>query len=196
VSSTVLELTDATFDEEIAASPVPVLVEFWAQWCPPCRVIAPILDSIAADYADRLRVCKVNSDERAELARPQLGAGRLQDGVRAVVAVVAVVRTGELRHLGEREPELLGPGDELQPPQIGRGVLAVARRGAWGLAQEPAPLVVPDRLDVHARLVRQLTDRERLHESEAMPRTGVRSQAALRTCYGPPPRHRARGPGS
>ena len=69
MSSTVLELTDATFDEEIAASPIPVLVEFWAQWCPPCRLIAPILDSIAAEYADRLRVCKVNSDERPELAQ-------------------------------------------------------------------------------------------------------------------------------
>jgi thioredoxin 1 len=68
MSSTVLELTDATFDEEIAASPIPVLVEFWAQWCPPCRLIAPILDSIAAEYADRLRVCKVNSDDRPELA--------------------------------------------------------------------------------------------------------------------------------
>ncbi|MGA2302936.1 MAG: thioredoxin [Acidimicrobiales bacterium] len=69
MSSTVLELTDATFDEEITASPIPVLVEFWAQWCPPCRLIAPILDSIAAEYADRLRVCKVNSDERPELAQ-------------------------------------------------------------------------------------------------------------------------------
>jgi thioredoxin 1 len=69
MSSTVLELTDATFDEEITASPIPVLVEFWAEWCPPCRLIAPILDSIAAEYADRLRVCKVNSDERPELAQ-------------------------------------------------------------------------------------------------------------------------------
>ena len=69
MSSTVLELTEATFDEEIAASPVPVLVEFWAQWCPPCRLIAPILDALAAEYSDRLRVCKVNSDERPELAQ-------------------------------------------------------------------------------------------------------------------------------
>jgi thioredoxin 1 len=68
MSSAVLELTDATFDEEIAASPVPVLVEFWAEWCPPCRLIAPILDALAAEYSDRLRVCKVNSDERPELA--------------------------------------------------------------------------------------------------------------------------------
>jgi thioredoxin 1 len=68
MSSAVLELTDATFDEEIIASPVPVLVEFWAEWCPPCRLLAPILDAIAAEHSDRLRVRKVNSDERPELA--------------------------------------------------------------------------------------------------------------------------------
>jgi thioredoxin 1 len=88
MSSTVLELTDATFDEEIAASPVPVLIEFWAQWCPPCRLIAPILDSIAADYADRLRVGKVNSDERPELAQ--------RYGVMSVPTIL-VFSQGELR---------------------------------------------------------------------------------------------------
>ena len=88
MSSTVLELTDATFDEEIAASPIPVLVEFWAQWCPPCRLIAPILDSIAAEYADRLRVRKVNSDERPELT--------LRYGVMSVPTIL-VFSEGELR---------------------------------------------------------------------------------------------------
>jgi thioredoxin 1 len=69
MSNAVLELTDATFDEEIGSSPVPVLVEFWAEWCPPCRLIAPVLDAIAGDLAGRLRVRKVNSDERPDLAR-------------------------------------------------------------------------------------------------------------------------------
>jgi len=68
MSNVVLELTETTFDEEIGTSPVPVIVEFWAAWCPPCKVIAPILDSIAVDFSDRLRVFKVNSDERPELA--------------------------------------------------------------------------------------------------------------------------------
>lgn len=69
MSGAVLELTEATFDEEVGSSPVPVIVEFWAEWCPPCRQIAPILDSIAAAFTGRLRVWKVNSDERPDLAR-------------------------------------------------------------------------------------------------------------------------------
>ena len=68
MSNAVPELTEATFDEEIGTSPVPVVVEFWAEWCHPCKVIGPVLDSIAADFADRLRVFKVNTDERPELA--------------------------------------------------------------------------------------------------------------------------------
>jgi thioredoxin 1 len=69
MTSAILELIDGTFDEEIGGSPLPVLVEFWAEWCPPCRLIAPILDAIAAEYTGRLGVYKVNSDEWPDLAR-------------------------------------------------------------------------------------------------------------------------------
>jgi thioredoxin 1 len=69
MSNAVRELTETTFDEEISTSPLPVVVEFWAEWCPPCKLIAPVLDSIAADFPDDLRVCKVNSDERPDLSR-------------------------------------------------------------------------------------------------------------------------------
>jgi thioredoxin 1 len=69
MSNTVAELIETTFDEEVTTSEVPVIVEFWAEWCPPCKLIAPILDSIAAEYADRLRVFKVNNDEHPDLAR-------------------------------------------------------------------------------------------------------------------------------
>lgn len=61
--SAVLTLTEMTFDEEVRVSPVPVIVEFWAQWCPPCKVMAPMLDSLATDLEGRLRVGKINVDE-------------------------------------------------------------------------------------------------------------------------------------
>jgi len=59
----VLEVSDATFDQEVLRSEQPVLVDFWATWCGPCRAIAPMVDSLAASYAGKLKVIKVNVDE-------------------------------------------------------------------------------------------------------------------------------------
>ncbi|MGB9742290.1 MAG: thioredoxin [candidate division WOR-3 bacterium] len=59
----VLQLTDANFDRELSDSTVPVLVDFWAPWCGPCRMIAPVIERIAERYASRIRVGKVNVDE-------------------------------------------------------------------------------------------------------------------------------------
>jgi thioredoxin 1 len=56
-------LTTATFDETIRGSSVPVLVDFWAEWCGPCKMIAPLLDELARDYDGKLRIVKVNVDE-------------------------------------------------------------------------------------------------------------------------------------
>jgi thioredoxin 1 len=64
-----LTLTDQTFDEEIKSAAEPVLVDFWAEWCGPCKMVAPILDEIAEDNPGKLRVGKVNIDENLELAR-------------------------------------------------------------------------------------------------------------------------------
>lgn len=64
-----LTLSATTFDEEIAASSQAVVVDFWAEWCGPCRMIAPILDEIAAEHADSLRVAKLNVDDHPDIGR-------------------------------------------------------------------------------------------------------------------------------
>jgi thioredoxin 1 len=56
-------VTDASFKSDVLESPVPVLVDYWAEWCGPCKMIAPILDEVAKDYGSRLKVAKLNIDE-------------------------------------------------------------------------------------------------------------------------------------
>jgi len=67
MSSTVAVST-ASFDREVLQSKEPVLVDFWAPWCAPCRMVAPILDQLAADYAGKVKIVKVNTDENQQLA--------------------------------------------------------------------------------------------------------------------------------
>ena len=63
--SGIMEVSDATFDQEVLRSEQPVLVDFWAVWCGPCKAIAPIVDSVAAQYAGKLKVAKVNVDQNS-----------------------------------------------------------------------------------------------------------------------------------
>jgi thioredoxin 1 len=63
VSELIVHVTDDTFESDVLKSPVPVLVDFWADWCGPCKMIAPLLDEIAGDYKGRLKVAKLNIDQ-------------------------------------------------------------------------------------------------------------------------------------
>ncbi|HVL05533.1 MAG TPA: thioredoxin [Acidimicrobiales bacterium] len=64
-----LELTNETFDEEVGASEVPLIVDFWAEWCGPCRMVAPVLEQIAVENEGKIRLAKLNVDDAPAIAQ-------------------------------------------------------------------------------------------------------------------------------
>jgi thioredoxin 1 len=64
-----LELTDETFDEEVGAADVPLVVDFWAEWCGPCRMVAPVLEQIAGENEGKVRMAKLNVDDAPGVAQ-------------------------------------------------------------------------------------------------------------------------------
>jgi len=68
MAAKVIELTDADFDEIVHNSEEPVLVDFWAPWCGPCKMMTPIIDEIASEYENKAKVCKLNTDDARDSA--------------------------------------------------------------------------------------------------------------------------------
>ncbi len=67
--SKIIEINDSDFEEEVKNSKVPVLVDFWAPWCGPCRKLSPVVDELSEEYADKIKVVKVNTDENLKVTQ-------------------------------------------------------------------------------------------------------------------------------
>jgi thioredoxin len=87
-SANVVHVTDSSFENEVLKSATPVLVDFWAPWCGPCKAIAPIIDELAGEYSGRLKVVKINVDDN-----PQTPA---RYGVRGIPNLI-IIRNGQVK---------------------------------------------------------------------------------------------------
>ena len=95
-----LQVSDATFEEEILKSNIPAMVDFWAAWCGPCRAIAPVVEELARDYQGKVKVAKMNVDENAKTPAKY--------GIRAIPTLIIFKGGKEVeRHVGYAPENIL-----------------------------------------------------------------------------------------
>ncbi len=101
MNDNVMQVTDASYQQDVIESDLPVLVDFWAPWCGPCRIVGPVIEQLAEEYEERLRVAKVNTDEN------QATPGSL--GIRGIPTLVFYLN-------GEEQERVVGvrPKEELK----------------------------------------------------------------------------------
>src|SRR5438034_8999248 len=129
----VLPVADDSFDREVLASPTPVLIDFWAPWCAPCRAIAPVVEEIAREYAGKLKVMKMNVDDN-----PKTPA---RYGVRGIPNLIVF-------HSGQVKEQIVGAVPKAQLVKAISSVVALrvrapVARAAWPPAVRARPTPLP-----------------------------------------------------